>query len=106
MGKKDPNAPKRPLSAYFIFMGKFPIFKIAEPWSLVPDDLFLISFSILLQSDRWKKSGGEGSQPRLQDWRYCQGNVTSTTRILFIKISLQQAIGKMWQELDEKAKVS
>ena len=21
--KKDPNAPKRPLSAYFIFMGKF-----------------------------------------------------------------------------------
>ena len=23
MGKKDPNAPKRPLSAYFIFMGLF-----------------------------------------------------------------------------------
>ena len=27
MGKKDPNAPKRPLSAYFIFMGNIPVLR-------------------------------------------------------------------------------
>merc|ERR1719361_3034495 len=55
MGKKDPNAPKRPLSAYFIFMGE----KRAEVKAANPND----------------KIG-----------------------------DIAKKMGKMWQELDEKAK--
>ena len=59
MGKKDPNAPKRPLSAYFIFMG-----------------LFFLVYMYCHDSFcccRWEKGGSQSCESWRQDRRHRQG---------------------------------
>ena len=88
--KKDPNAPKRPLSAYFIFQGMFHCQMCAgNYWTLT-------SFT----------SGEKRAEVKAANPDYKIGDIA---KVSFLAKSvgwkvLMQEMGKMWQALDEKAK--
>ena len=81
--KKDPNAPKRPLSAYFIFMGM-----CSEVINLCNRTVFF----------RWKESRGQSCQLGLQDGRHRQGDLSILGHSMdwIVPCRLRGKCGKNW----------
>ena len=87
--KKDPNAPKRPMSAYFFFLGMHNLVVLIKVDACFPGD---------------KRAEVKAANPE-----YKIGDIGKVAHLPTLTSKLQrnflQAIGEMWRELDASAKV-